>query len=132
MVPFRNDQALYVKRDSKHVIRFSGIYVDDVLRARTTAFRDIYSKINKQFEMESNKELPYTFTEFKTTQEEDGTLALHQRQYLSKLKVFLGGARFQNLPSERIKHAWFSHDQLDCSFEVTQLSKITNIIFQDD
>eukprot|EP00171_Calliarthron_tuberculosum_P004844 IDg4844t1 len=81
----RSDTALYTLLSNSKLIRLSGGYVGDLLRADTPAFRKPSQLTHEKFDMGADDSPPCAFSSFLLSRDRDGNLLLHQKLYLKQL-----------------------------------------------
>ncbi len=85
MVPMKTDPALYLEVKDGNLIGINANYVDDMLRAGTTDFREHCRKTHSTFEMSEEDELPCDFAGFKISGDRNKGFSIDQNQYLRNL-----------------------------------------------
>lgn len=126
MTPFRSDPALYRIMTDGVLTGLSGGYVDDLLRAGTSKFRELAQRTNQRFEMGEDEHIPCTFSGFSLSRNTaDGSLEQNQHFYLQKLEKLSLNATFAEFRSMRMRLAWLANTRPDCQFEISQLAQIT-------
>lgn len=102
------------------------------MRAGYDEFRSMSRKTNERFELDEDKDLPFTFTGFWVEKVTEGVRILHQHDYLDKLSILPEDASLSDFASIRIRLAWFAPSRPDCFFENSQLMQVTREIFEED
>ena len=125
MVPLRSDRALYKLMIDGLLVGLSGGYVDDLLRAGSTRFRELSRKTNERFQMDEDEVIPCTFSRFHLERDEHGCITQHQNFYMQKLEVLPLGSTFTDFRSMRMRLAWLANTRPDCLFEISQLAQVT-------
>ena len=85
MSPLRSDPVFYTLITNGVLKRLSGGYVDDLIRAGDTDFKEVFKKTNARFEMAEDQKLPCSFTGFSLGKDKNGDVIQDQHKYLKKL-----------------------------------------------
>ena len=111
---------------------FSGGFVDDLIRAGSSAFRELSRKTYKLFEMDEYELITYKFSGFHLKCDEERCITQHQSIYLLNLKHLPLDARFTDFHSNRMRLAWLENSRPDFLFEISQLAQVTENRFNKE
>lgn len=132
MKPLASDPALFIEHTNGKLTGLSALYVDDLLRAGTRAFRLKCGATNKKFDTTEKSSIPFEFTGFNIERLNDGKLAISQNGYLRKLEELPDDADFGAFRSMRMKLAWLANSRPDVLFEIATLAQVTDAMFNAD
>lgn len=125
MHPLASDQALFTEHTDGTLSGLSALYVDDLLRAGTNAFRERCRATAKKFDTTEKDSVPFEFTGFNIERLQDGRLAVSQNRYLRKLEELPEDADFHAFRSMRMRLAWLANSRPDVLFEIATLAQVT-------
>ena len=131
MKAFRIDPAFYYMMEEGVLKGLSGTYVDDLIRSGDQHFKQVSKKTNEKFEMTEDGSLPAEFTGFVIDRDTDGNFYIDQIDYLRKIECIPYDASFGHFRSMRMRLAWLSNSRPDCLFEISQLTQVTEKMFEE-
>ena len=132
MKQLRSDPPLCLARyEKRKVQRFSGGYVDDILRAGGMNFTELAEKAAKRFRMGDDEQIPCEFSGLQINKGAGGMVYHSQKQYLRQLEALPLDAPLWGFLSIRTRLAWLTNTQPDCMFEISQIAQVTNSMFKE-
>ena len=126
------DPSLYLCICKGQLIGINGSYVEDLLRAGTGKFRSKCELTHRKFETSGNEVPPFTFAGFRISPNDDNSFTIDQNFYLPKLEELGHSIEFSTFRSMRMNVAWLANTRPDMQFEISQLTQITQKMFDSN
>ena len=98
-------------RKSAHGVH--GTYIDDLLRAYISTFRDICNKIHTNFDTSEDEHMQLTYAGYEIWRDRDHCITIDQSFYLKKLGSSTVASTYREFASSRLKLAWQSYFRPD-------------------
>ncbi len=131
MVPMKTHPALYLRVKNGNLIGMKANYVDEMLRAGSTDFREYCGKPHSTLERSEEDELERDFAEFIISREIDMGISMDQNRHLRNLESLPAATAFPEFRSIRMQLGWLGISRANCAIEITQIAQVTDAIFKE-
>lgn len=130
MKPMKMDPAIYVLKDKRDLIGLNDNYVDDLLHEKTKKFSNRCRQMHDKFEMKE-EDPPFNFAGCKISGKKGAYYNIDHEHYSTKLWELPIEALMSESKLMHMKIAWIGFSRPYCSFEITKLAQVTDVIFKE-
>jgi Reverse transcriptase (RNA-dependent DNA polymerase) len=124
MRPLTTDNSAWIKLTKNVLEGISGVYVDDVVQAGTTAFDILTDRLSSTYDAKSKEYGDGRIAGIEFKCDDDG-ISVSQSQYLSSLKPLPTDASYEDFRSSRMKLMWMIHTRPDVAYCAATASQVT-------
>lgn len=132
MVLIYSERASYHLPKGNNLKRLSGSYVNDILRWGDNQFRERCTATAKKLDVKDEDERPCSSTCFLIAPRPFDDISICRTDYANKLRLMQTDGSYFLSRSVRMKLACLSHTRPDTLFEVSQLSQVTSVRFDEE
>lgn len=127
------DFALFFRRCADSLMALSGSYVDDIIQASPTAFKDeIQKQIQKHFDIKLSDTSQFVYTGIMCDTSNQDLRTLSQAHYIKRLQCLPADADFQAFRSLPAKLMWTVHTRPDIACAAAMSSQVTTDKFSHE
>lgn len=123
------DICLFFKHINGKLAGLSGYYVDDNISTGTEKFEKLTRETEKRFDSKPRTYNSFKFAGIEIETTPNGTILLHQKSYIPRIKPLPEDATFYDYRSMRQRLMWLTHTRPDITCGVNKSTQVTKESF---